>query len=188
MAQVSVFSFGSLRRTMVSLALTIAAVLLPCTSSSAADQPQEYQVQAVFILNFTKFIEWPAGSLGPSYATFNICVLGDDPFGSTLDQIVSGEVVYGRKMAVHRIDRQPEPGFCQILFAGPHDDDARILSKLGPGVLTVGEGQNFVRSGGMIGFVLDNRHVSFEINLPAAEAAGLRISSKLLTVAKSVMK
>lgn len=178
---------ASLRRTVATVALIIGAALVPC-GSSAADQPQEHQIQAVFILNFTKFIEWPPGSLGPPYSTFNICILGEDPFGSALDQVVSGEVVYGRKMAVRRIDRQPEPGFCQILFVGPHEEDSRLLSRLGPGILTVGEGQSFVRNGGMIGFVLENRHVSFEINRRAAEAAGLQISSKLLTVAKSVMK
>jgi hypothetical protein len=162
--------------------------LLLTLSSTAAEAPTESQIQAAFLLNFTKFIEWPAGSLGPSYSPFNICVMGSNPFGTTLDQVVAGEVVYGRKVAVQKIDRAPEAGFCQIVFTGTQDSDAKLLARLGPGVLTVGVGQGFIRNGGMIGFVLENRRVSFEINRQAADSAGLVISSRLLAVAKAVTK
>jgi hypothetical protein len=175
------------KRFSATLSLSI-LLFLPCLSSTAADPPTESQIQAAFLLNFTKFIEWPAGSLGASYASFNICVLGNNPFGSALEQVVAGEVVYGRKVVIQKIERAPEAGFCQIVFTGPQDADPKMLARLGRGVLTVGVGQAFVRNGGMIGFVLENRRVSFEINRAAAESAGLVVSSRLLAVAKAVTK
>jgi hypothetical protein len=175
-----------LSRITLHICLALLLAFLPCLSSAAAEAPLESQIQAVFLLNFTKFIEWPAGALGASYSSFNICILGNNPFGAALDQVVAGEVVYGRKVVIQKIDREPEAGFCQIVFTSAQDYDAKLLSRLGRGVLTVGVGHGFLRNGGMIGFVLENRRVSFEINRPAAESAGLVISSRLLAVAKAV--
>jgi hypothetical protein len=171
--------------TRLSLSLLLA---LPGLSSVPAGAPLKSRIQAVFLLNFTKFIEWPAGTLGAPDSSFNICILGNNTFGPTLDQVVAGEVVDGRKIVIQKIDREPEPGFCQIVFTGPQDYDPKLLAKLKRGVLTVGVGHRFVRNGGMIGFVLENRRVSFEINRPAAESAGLVISSRLLAEAKAVTK
>jgi hypothetical protein len=158
-------------------------------SVRAADDSLEYQVKAVFLLNFTKFVEWPASAFGAPDSPMAICILGDDPFGSTLDQIVAGEVVSGRKVAVQRMKRAPPPKSCQVLFVGnPGKDGLGILPALGPGVLTVGEGQGFVRDGGMIAFVIEDRRVRFDINQTAADNAGLKLSSRLLNVARSVGK
>ena len=170
------------------LCLVAAGGLFPQFSSHAADEPLEYRLKAVFLLDFTKFIEWPPGSLGAPDAPFNICVLGNNPFGDELDQIVNGEVVYGRKILVQRIGREPAPGSCQILFVGSADDGAGNLTEPGRGVLTVGEGVEFVHRGGMIAFVVENRRVRFEIDQAVAERAGLKLSSKLLAVAKSVRR
>lgn len=180
-----------LLRIVLPICLALGLTPFPCYTSEAAQvaaAPLESQIQAVFLLNFTKFIEWPPGALGPSYSTFNICILGNNPFDGTLDQVVAGEVVYGRKVVVQKLDREPEAGSCQIVFIDSQDYDSKTLARMGRGVLTVGEGRNFVRSGGMIGFVLENRRVSFEINRPAAEAAGLVVSSRLLAVATAVTK
>ena len=149
----------------------------------------EYQVKAAFLLNFTKFVEWPPSAFDAADSPIAICVLGDDPFGNALDQIVAGEVVNGRKVVVRRIKRTPAPKSCQVLFVSrPEKEVLSILSGLGPGVLTVGEGESFVRDGGMIAFVVENRRVRFGINQTAAETAGLKLSSKLLNVARSVEK
>jgi hypothetical protein len=166
----------------------IALGLFPGSLSEAADQPSADQIKAVFLLNFTKFIEWPPESMGRPDSTFNICVLGNDALGSALDQVVSGEAVYGRKVTVQKVDREPSPGNCKILYFGEHDTSSRLLEEPEHGVLTVGESERFARDGGMIGFVIENRRVSFVINRPAADAAGLRLSSKLLAVAKAVTK
>jgi hypothetical protein len=156
-------------------------------SCPAVDEPTEYQVKAAFLLNFTKFAEWPAAAFAAPDSPIAICILGDDPFGGALDQMVAGEVVNRRKVATLRIKRAPPPKSCQVLFAGGSENDLpKILPGLGPGVLTVGEGETFMRGGGMIAFVLENRRVRFEINQTAAENAGIKLSSRLLNVAKSV--
>ena len=153
------------------------------------DGPLEYQVKAAFLLNFTKFVQWPATAFAAADSPIAICVWGNDPFGKVLDQIVAEEVVDGRKVVVRRIKGTPAPHTCQALFVnGTGKEALGSLSALGPGVLTIGEGEGFVRRGGMIAFVVENRRVRFGINESAAEAAGLKLSSKLLNVARSVEK
>ena len=169
----------------------LAAILLCLAippSYAASDEPPEYQVKAAFLLNFTKFIEWPTASFEAPDSPITICVL-DDPFGGALDQLVAGEVVNGRKVAVQRIKHTPAPKTCQVLFISRSQKEAaKILPTVGPGVLTVGEGTRFIRDGGIIAFVLENRRVRFDVNTTAAENARLKVSSKLLNVARSVGK
>jgi YfiR/HmsC-like len=158
-------------------------------SPAAAVEPLEYQVKAAFLLNFTKFVEWPASAFAQADSPVSICILGDDPFGSALDQIVAGEVVDGRKVAAERIRRPPAPQACQVLFVGKLEKGVeKLLLELKPGILTIGEGEGFLRDGGMIAFVLENRRVRFQINNTAAQNAGLKLSSKLLNVATVVEK
>jgi hypothetical protein len=159
---------------------------LPC-ACQGSDEVSQYQVEAAFLLNFTKFVEWPTTAFAAQDSPIAICILGADPFGSALDQIVAGEEVNGRKVAARRIKQAPQPKSCQVLYAGGSEKDvSKMLSALGPGTLTVGEGENFLRDGGMIAFVVENRRVRFEIGQTAAEKAGLKLSSRLLNVAKSV--
>jgi hypothetical protein len=154
--------------------------------AGAAEEPLEYQVKAAFLLNFTKFTEWPPAVFGAPDSPILICILGDDPFGNTLDQTVAGEVVNGRKVVVQRIKKARPLPSCQVLFFGKAEKP--LNSGVGPGVLTIGEGERFVHEGGMIAFVLENRRVRFGINETAAETAGLKLSSKLLNVARFVEK
>ncbi|MGD0362371.1 MAG: YfiR family protein [Bryobacteraceae bacterium] len=156
-------------------------------AAGGAEEASEYQVKAAFLFNFTKFVEWQAAAFAAPDSPIVICILGDDPFGTVLEQTVAGEVVNGRKVAVRRMKQAPPPKSCQVVFAGrPGKEVLKLLPGLGPGVLTVGEGENFVRGGGMIAFVLENRRVRFDINQAAAENAGIKLSSRLLSVAKSV--
>jgi hypothetical protein len=174
-------------RRFVCLLATL-ALLVP-VRAAAADERLKYQVKAAFLLNFTKFIEWPASAFDAPDSPIVICILGDDPFGKTLDQIVAGEVVAGRKIVVQRIRRLPPIKSCQELFVYRQEKEVlKTLPAMGPGVLTIGEGESFVRDGGMIAFVVENRRVRFGINESAAASAGLKLSSKLLNVAKSVEK
>jgi hypothetical protein len=166
-------------------ALLFAALL---TLPIGAEGSLEYAVKATYLLKFTRFVVWPQSTMAASSGTFNICILGPDPFGKTLSQVISGEGVDGRKIAIRRLDREPQPGACQLLYVGEHQERSRIASEPGRGVLTVGEGTDFVRNGGMIGFVVENRRVTFDINWRAAEASGLKLSSGLLTVAKTVIR
>ena len=177
----------SFRNHVVCLAIVLGG-MLPFPSL-AADDSLEYQVKAAFLLNFTKFIEWPEMAFAGSDSPIAICILGNDPFGGALDRLVEGESVSGRKVTVQRIKRAPSSKSCQVLFAGASEKDAlKLLPVLGTGVLTVGEGDTFARDGGMIAFVIENRRVRFEINQTVAETAGLKLSARLLNVAKSVEK
>jgi hypothetical protein len=163
------------------LALVYAAAALSL-NASAAPALAEYEVKAAFILNFTKFVEWPPSAFASADAPLTICILGEDPFGRVFDQIVEGESVNGHKIVVARLPVEQQKT-CHVIYAAV--SPATQPSSSSP-VLTIGEGDEFLRRGGMIAFVLDNRHVRFDINLKAATNAGLRLSSKLLSVARSV--
>lgn len=153
-----------------------------------AEQTLEYEVKAAFLLNFAKFVEWPANAFADSSAPLAICILGKDPFGRAIDDLVQGETVNGRKLVVRRIGQLPAQQACQILFTQePGKDATKTLSAL-RNVLTVGEGENFVHDGGIIGFVIEKRRVRFDISPSAANAAGLKLSSKLLSVARAIEK
>jgi hypothetical protein len=167
----------------------LAACLVAVLPSHAYAQVGEYEVKAAFLLNFTKFVDWPASAFADPAAPFTICVLGKDPFGRSLDEIVQGEAVAGRRLVVRRISDPPGPQACQLLFIDESTKErSRVLSGLPAGVLTVGDGDHFVHDGGMIEFVVENRRVRFDIHQSAAERAGLKLSSKLLGVARVVEK
>ncbi len=155
----------------------------------AAGPPSEYQVKAAFLLNFTKFVEWLPAAFEDSRSPLAICVLGDDPFDGALDQLLEGEVVDGRQLVARRIRRPPEPKACQVLFISRSEKDVPVIIQgLGPGVLTVSDRDGFLGEGGVIGFVVQGRHVRFDISQRAASGAQLTLSARLLSVARSVEK
>lgn len=165
------------------LALIFIAVAWPVNAEEA---PLEYDVKAAFLLNFTKFIDWPASAFASTDAPFRICITGEDPFGASLAKIVEGEQVSSRPIAVEKMGRE-QLTHCQIVFFGRSEKNvAEAISRLGPGVLTVGESPDFLRAGGVIRFVVENNHVRFDVNQPTARKAGLEISSRLLKVARNV--
>jgi YfiR/HmsC-like len=158
-------------------------------TSTPVRAAEEYQVKAAFLLNFTKFVRWPETAFGDPHAPLAICILGEDPFGNSLNEIVKGETVDGHELEIHRIRRAGESKGCQVLFVSKSEREAaRILAEAGPGVLTVGEGDTFLRDGGIIAFVIEDRRVRFDIDQRAAAKAMLAISSRLMMVARSVQQ
>jgi hypothetical protein len=142
-------------------------------------------VKAAFLLNFTKFVEWPAEGFADAGSPMAICVVGDAPIGQVLEQMVEGESVDGRKLVVQRAP--PEPAKCQVLFIGKSEKEVpQLLAGLGRSVLTVGEADGFLADGGMINFVIENRRVRFDINQKAVGNSALKLSSKLFNVARQV--
>lgn len=120
--------------------------------------PLEYQVKAAFLLNFTKFVLWPNTAFADQHSPLAICILGEDRFGNTLDAMVKGGAVNGHELAVQRIRHAPAGKRCQVLFIAKSERAAaRIVAESGSGVLTVGEADGFLREGGMIVFVIDDR-------------------------------
>jgi len=150
---------------------------------------QEYQVKAVFLFNFTQFVDWPPATFADSSDPIVICVLGEDPFGRYLDDAVRGERVASRALSVRRIERAEEAAHCQILFISQSESarlDTILQHARGSRALTVSDARGFGERGGMVGFVTEDNRVRLRINLEAARAAGLTISSKLLRVAELV--
>ena len=169
--------------------LLVACALCPQFSSGLSPGAAlEYAVKAAYLFKFTRFIEWPATAFASPDSPFNICILGNNPFGESIQQDVNGETVAGRRVAVQRLDHLPAPGVCQILYAGNPEERIRALGEIPKGVLTIGEGAAFARAGGMIGFLVENRRVTFDINWKVAEANGLKLNSGLLTVARTVIR
>ena len=165
----------------------VALALLLSIVPAAWAQTLEYQVRAAFLLNFTRFVQWPAPSEAANGAApFDICILGEDPFGAALNQIVAGENVGGRPIRIRRV-RADAIGACSILYVAKDEKNVPgIVAGAGPGVLTVGEGDAFLDQGGIIAFVVENRRVRFNIDPAAARKAGLQLSSRLLSVARSI--
>jgi YfiR/HmsC-like len=157
--------------------------------AQTSGQLSEYDVKAAFLLNFARFVTWPSSAFADPHSPFAICILGNDPFDGTLDQLVAGESVEDRKVTVQRLKAPPPPKACQILFISSSERDVPgILEGLGPGVLTVSEQPDFLRAGGIIRFAIEDRHVRFDINQRAAANAALTLSARLLGVARSVQK
>jgi len=181
-------------RTAFGFSLRAAALLLlaacaPLICRAQQERPTEYQVKAVYLFNFSRFVSWPAGPAADSSRPFSICVLGKDPFGAALDSILAGENIGGRKVVARRL-AQPEQALdCRVLFISTSEEVRLkdILSALDKSsVLTVSDLPHFNELGGMIQFVLQGDRVRFAVNLDSASEARLTFSSNLLKVAVAV--
>lgn len=148
----------------------------------------DYQIKAVFLFNFAQFVEWPPKAFPDSQAHVVIAVLGEDPFGSYLDETILGEKANGHPLVVQRYRRASEIKVCHVLFISRSEEGRleQILASLkGRNVLTVADSNDFAARGGMVQFFTDKK-VRMRINLEAVKAANLKISSKLLRVAETV--
>ena len=149
----------------------------------------EYQVKATFLYNFTKFTDWPASAFTATNAPLIIGIVGDNPFGKTLEDLVRGETRRGHPLVVKYLRRDDDLRGCHELFIVRCDAErmAGLLQKInGSPMLTVSDVRGFAEQGGMINFVLVKEKVKMEINPAVAEAAGLKISSQLLALARIV--
>jgi len=170
-------------------ALCIATVLLCGMLAGAADAPGEYQVKAVFVYNFSHFVEWPTQSFADPKAPFVIGILGDDPFAGRLDEAVRGEQVDQHPLEVKRFRSVQDLGDCRILFIDRAEAPQlkQLLDTLDhKSTLTVSDLDDSSQRGVMIQFVTENNRIRLRINNDSARAAGLTISSKLLRPAEIV--
>lgn len=164
----------------------IGLVLLFAQQVIADDADVEYKVKAGYLYNFTKFITWPEDSS----ATFNVCIVGEDPFGDLIDPIEQRSA-FGRPIKLFRFTSFEKDQRCHILFISNSIKDNRLLKGMlvvqdVDKSLTVGESKNFVTHGGMIGFVFREGKIKLQINLKVLQLSGLKISAKLLEVADLV--
>ena len=155
----------------------------------AASDRGEYDVKAALLFNFAKFVEWPVASFATTDDPFVIGVVGNDPFGQSLERTLAGQTIGGRRIQIRRWKKAREIGPCQILFiAASEQSDLRgLLDQVRDRpVLSVGDMNNFASDGGIVGLVMDNHRVRFEINQNRADRAGLKLSSRLLSLAHLV--
>jgi hypothetical protein len=157
--------------------------------SAFTPSPNEYQIKADFLYNFAKFVDWPTEALPDTSTSMSLCILGEDPFGIDLEEIVNGKQVNGRELLIKRFEGVHGLDACQILFISSSEKHRleQIMATLkGSSILTVSETEQFTQLGGIIKFTIEENKVHFEINVDTAEQAGLKISSKLLKLAKVI--
>jgi hypothetical protein len=177
------------RRTQAAAALVVLSCGVWARQLACAAAPSPTEVEAVFLFNFSQFVDWPPQAFPDPNSPIVIGVLGSDPFGATLDDVVRGEMVNGHALVARRSQRIEELTDCHILFISSSERPGleSILKVLkGRSTLTVSDLQNFAHEGGIIGFVLEGNRIRLRINLEAAKAAGLTLSSKLLRPAQIV--
>lgn len=158
----------------------------------AEESSLEYKIKAGYLYNFTKFVTWPQIN-GP---TFNLCILGDDPFGTIIDPIEK-KTAFAHSIKVLRLSKtnllgaSKLPWGCQILYVSQTDSYKTILEKIKISptktqTLIVGEGEDFAAEGGMIGFVDRNGKIKLQVNLQSVKRTNLQISAKLLEIAELI--
>lgn len=169
----------------LSVSVCFLSIILHATSPTPvqAALPQEYQIKAVFLYNFALFVEWPASSFPDSHAPIVIGILGRDPFGTYLQEAISGEKVNNRSIVIAHYNSVEEIKQCHILFISSSESGRLETHLQGLGdrpILTVSDFEGFAQRGGMIRFKNEKNKIRFRINVEATTAANLTVSSKLL--------
>lgn len=178
------------------MVLAASGWLTPATAVRAdeIDEANAMKVKAAYLYNFAKFIQWPEVASGDEETPFVIGVLGDDPFGRRLDDTVRAKTIAGRPVEIRRFrwdkpENRAELQNCQILYISNSERGRlkEIFTALqGQPVLLVADISRFAADGGMIGFVLEDQRIIFEINREALERVNLKASAKLLKLARIV--
>jgi hypothetical protein len=149
----------------------------------------EYQVKAVFLYNFTQFVDWPADAFANPDAPLVIGILGPDPFEEYLDEVVRGEKAGGHPILVKRFRDIGSARDCQLLFVGGTESrrlDTVLAALKDRRILTVGDSGEFSKRGGMIDLVTKQGKIRLQINMETVRAAKLTVSAKLLRLADIV--
>jgi hypothetical protein len=175
--------------------VTVCALVLMLFFASLGNLPanstaEEYAVKAAFLFHFAQFVEWPEETFGDANSPVTYCTIGEDPFHGALDAALNGKTIGARSFRVQHFKQPQEIQGCHVLFIGAGEKRLRpaiLASARGNSVLTVGESEHFIQEGGMIGFLLEENKIRFEVNLEAAQKEKLRISSRLLALAKTVI-
>lgn len=148
------------------------------------------QVKAAFVYNFTKFVTWPANAFVTAEQPIRLGIVGDDALAAAL-RVVEGRVAQGRKVEVKRLGPGDDLADCHLVYVAI-SEQARFVDVLGRSaaapVLTIGDAPGFTAAGGIVNFFVDGDRVRIEVSADRASARGLKISSKLLQVARVVDK
>jgi uncharacterized protein DUF4154 len=182
---------ASKRRTAIATLLAVAGALAVSgrPASAQKDQIGEYELKAAILYNLSRFVEWPPSAYADSQAPTVLCILGQDPFGDSLKTLGQRQDTSGRPVSIRRLKNENGMRDCHVLYISTSERKtaAQVLSRLkGSNVLTVAEMSQFAVQGGIIQFTLEDKQVRFEINLDAASRMTLKISSRLLVLARIV--
>jgi hypothetical protein len=169
----------------------LALAAIPAAAGAQTDhRAAEVQIKAAFLYKFGEFVQWPPAAFARPDAPFAIGVLGADDVAAALEQVVAGRTVQGRPVVVRRVKRGETLAGLHVLFIG-QAESTRLAETLaaarGQAVLVVTETENALASGSMINFVAEDQRVRFDVALPSAERGQLKISSRLLAVARKVL-
>ena len=159
------------------------------TARSQSDADAEYRVKLAYLYHFAQFIQWPPEAFHDQAAPLALCVAGQNPFRGEIEQELRGREVNGHPVQIKKLRPDDDPKACHIVFlpASEKKQTEKVLAALkGSSTLTVGETQGFVDLGGIINLTLDQNKLRFEVNLDAALQTQLKISSKLLALARIV--
>jgi hypothetical protein len=174
---------------MISAVIALASILAVNSSAFVTDQSASAPaLRAAFMYNFAKFTEWPANVIRRDQPIV-FCVRDDAPMAEALQQIVKGRAVGGHALAVRRVGLDNGVRACHLLYASGLDAKRtnELLGTVGPlPVLTVGDFERFAQMGGVANFFVEDGKMRFAINIDSAQRAGLRVSSKLLMLARIV--
>ena len=172
---------------VASLALAATLIAAPgIAADRGTDTASDVAVKAAFLYNFAKFTEWPA--LAPG-ATIVVCIGGNDGLAAALVGTVRGQNISGHTLEVRHAHDSATWGACHVLFIA-EAETRQAAGGLGEvrtlPVLTVGDGKGFSQLGGIIELYLEGGRMRFAINVDAAERSRLRLSSRLLGLAKVI--
>jgi hypothetical protein len=156
--------FVVIRKWIVFILLAGAAGSIPKPVLGQSASTSEYEIKAAFLFNFAKFVEWPESVMGETNGSFIIGILGRDPFDGALDQTIGDKTVKGKTIVIKRFRHLVDLQYCHILFISESD-----------------------KNGGIISLYTENDKVRFAIRLTATERANLKLSAKLLNLAKIIM-
>lgn len=176
-------------QTLLALVVLLSQLLVP-NSAHPQSNSAEYQLKAAFIFHFAQLVDWPADALGPENRPVILCTTGENSLFGVLEATIQGKQIGSRPLEVRHLQEKENPAGCHLLFIVGRDrrHAAAVLAKLNNApILTVGESDDFIQQGGMIGFCLLENKIRFDINLKSAQRANLKISSRLLLLAKTVV-
>jgi len=145
-----------------------------------------YRIKAAFLYHFAQFSTWPEEVLGDAATPIRLCILGKNPFGDTLKQL-EGKTVHNRPLEIRHLPAGTSAQGCHVVFMGPMPVQMlkTTLAQLQHRpVLTVGEGEDFLKQGGIVRLIEEKNRIQFEINVTAARRAGLQLSTRLLRLAQ----
>jgi hypothetical protein len=180
---------GSAQRLQVWVLTGLLAILFPLPTWTGLAEGTEASLKLAFVYNFAKFADWPARSNPAAAREVDICVYPVDPEYEAAWGSLSGQSVQGMALHLRSISRPAEVVGCQVVFAvgrASQENSDLARAAVTSGVLSVGEGATFLRSGGMIGLDAGGNRILFDVNLNAVQAAGISLNAQVLKLARSV--